>query len=167
MSAAAALLPFVERRGGATVIGAILVIGGIAELIAGMQRRQARTLAMLAGALTVLAGALFATGPATEFFLPSIVIVMGWLLVRSIVLFVTTRNVTGGVRKWTLLSSATDLLLALLLLVGFQIAAIVLAIVGATADLAASFAWIIGISFVTNGLMLLEVAACMRRNGTG
>ena len=162
LSAGAAALPLFERRGGALVIGSLLVAGGIIEILAGSLRHEARKLAMLTGALTVVAGLLFATGPATRFFLPAITIVMGWLLVRALLLALTSRMTGGGVRRWTLIAAATDFLLALVLLVGLQIAALVVAVLGATAPLVASFSWILALSFVATGLMLLEVASCAR-----
>ena len=162
LSAGAAALPLFERRGGALVIGALLVAAGIIEILAGSLRHEARKLAMLTGALTIVAGLLFATGPATRFFLPAITIVMGWLLVRAVLLALTSRLTGGGVRRWTLIAAATDFLLALVLLVGLQIAALVVAVLGATAPMVASFAWILALSFVATGLMLLEVASCAR-----
>ena len=162
LSAGAALLPLFERRGGAMVIGGLLAAAGLMEIFAGSLRHEARKLAMLTGALTVLAGLLFATGPATRFFLPAITIVMGWLVVRAALLFLTSRLTGAGVRRWTLIAAATDLLLALVLLVGLQIAALVVALIGATAPLVASFSWILALSFVATGLMLLEVASCAR-----
>ncbi|HET9356261.1 MAG TPA: hypothetical protein VFO42_08875 [Sphingomicrobium sp.] len=162
LSAGAALLPMFERRGGAMVIGGLLAAAGLLEIFAGSLRHEARKLAMLTGALTVLAGVLFATGPATRFFLPAITVVMGWLVVRAVLLMLTSRLTGGGVRRWTVISAATDLLLALVLLVGLQIAALVVALIGATAPLVASFAWILALSFVATGLMLLEVASCAR-----
>lgn len=162
LSAGAALLPLLERRGGAIMIGALLVASGVVEIFAGSLRHEARKLAMATGAVTVLAGAMFATEAATRFFLPAVTIVMGWLFIRSAMLFVTSRLTGTGVRRWTLIAAATDLLLALVLLVGLQIAALVVALFGATPQLVASFSWILALSFVATGLMLLEVASCAR-----
>ena len=162
LAAGAALLPLLERRGGALVIGAMLVTAGLIELIAGTGRRSARALAMACGAATVLAGAMFLTEHATRFFLPAVTIAMVWLAVRALLLFLTSRITDGGVRRWTLIASVTDLLLALVLLVGLQIATLVVAFFGATEPLIASFAWVLALSFVATGLMLLEVASCAR-----
>ena len=105
------------------------------------------------------------TGPATEFFLPAVVIVTGWLLCRALLLFIAARSTHGGVRWWTGLSAITDLVLALILIVGIPIAALVLGLFGATPQLVASFAWILALSFIADGLMLLEVASAARGNG--
>ena len=165
MSAASALLPLVERRGGATIIGDLLVVTGIAELFAGLLRHEAKLPSMLMGAVAVAAGLFFVTGPATEFFLPAVVIVTGWLLCRALLLFIAARSTHGGVRWWTGLSAITDLVLALILIVGIPIAALVLGLFGATPQLVASFAWILALSFIADGLMLLEVAGAARGNG--
>ncbi len=162
LSAGAAALPLFERRGGAMVIGSLLAAAGLIEVFAGSLRHEARKLAMLTGALTILAGALFATGPATRFFLPAITIVMGWLVIRAVLLGLTSQLTGGGVKRWTLIAAATDFLLALVLLVGLQIAALVVAFFGATAPLIATFSWILALSFIATGLMLLEVASCAR-----
>jgi hypothetical protein len=162
LSAGAALLPMFERRGGAFVIGSLLIAAGVIEILAGLLRHEARRLAMLTGGVTVAAGGLFATEAATRFFLPAITIVMAWLFLRAILLFLTSRMTGGGVRKWTLIAAATDFLLAALLLVGLQIATLVVAFFGATAPLVASFSWILALSFIATGLMLLEVASCAR-----
>ena len=60
---------------------------------------------------------------------------------------------------------STDLALALILIVGIPIAALVLGLFGATPQLVASFAWILALSFIADGLMLLEVASAARSNG--
>ena len=162
LGAGAALLPMLERRGGAIVIGVLLIAGGLIEILAGSLRHSARPLAVITGAVTILAGTLFATETATRFFLPAVTIVMGWLFVRAILLSLTSRLTGGGVRRWTLIAAATDFLLALVLLVGIQIASLVVALLGVTEPLIASFAWILALSFVATGLMVLEVASCAR-----
>jgi hypothetical protein len=57
-----------------------------------------------------------------------------------------------------------DLILGLVLLVGLSIAALVYTLFGPTSPLIASFAWILALSFVVNGLLLLEVASVARQN---
>lgn len=161
-SAGSALLPLLDRRGGAVVVGSLLLVTGVIEVLAGSLRHEARPLAILTGALTIIAGTLFATEAATRFFLPAVTIVMGWLFIRAALLALTSRATGGGVRRWTLISAATDFLLALVLLVGLQIASLVVALIGVTAPLVASFAWVLALSFLATGLMLLEVASCAR-----
>lgn len=165
LSALSALLPLLERKGGAMVIGGLLIATGLAEIFAGALRHEAKRVSILIGAIAIAAGLLFASGPATQFFLPAIVIVIAWLLMRSLLLFYASRITHHGVRWWTGLSAITDLVLALILIVGIPIAALVLGLLGATPDLVASFAWILALSFVADGLMLLEVASAARSNG--
>ena len=67
MAAGAALLPLLERTSGVLLIGGLLLASGVAELIAGMLRREARTASVLAGGVTIVAGILFLLRPATSF----------------------------------------------------------------------------------------------------
>jgi hypothetical protein len=60
------------------------------------------------------------------------------------------------------LSAGMDFLLAVLLIAGLSISAIVVNIFGPTPPLVASFAWVCAASFVVNGLLLLEVASCTK-----
>ena len=162
ISAGTALLPLFEREGGARVIGLLLIAAGAIEAFAGTLRHEARKLAILAGVVTVGAGLMFLFGPATEHFLPHIAIVMGWLFLRTAILFASSTFERGAVKRWTIISAATDGALALILLVGLQIATLVVSIFGATAPLVASFAWILALSFVTDGMLQLQIASCAR-----
>ena len=161
LSAGSALLPLVDRANGETIIGTLLIAAGLIEILAGTLRHETRKLAMLAGAVTALAGLLFMTEERTGF-LSTVSIIAGWLVLRSVILFFAASLEHGSVRKWTAFSAAMDLLLGLVLAVGLSIAALVVNLFGATPDLIASFAWVLALSFVVNGLMLLEVAACAR-----
>ncbi len=141
------------------VLGALLVAAGFVELVAGSLRRQVRELAMLAGAITVLAGLLFVVKPETQFF-PTVFPIAAWLILRCLVLAFASRYAGGNVRTWMGISAGMDLLLAGLLIAGLSIAAPVVSLFGPTPQLIASFAWILAASFVVNGIMLLEVASC-------
>jgi hypothetical protein len=98
-------------------------------------------------------------------FFPAVTVVIGWLLIRSLILAAATLEIRGSVRTWTALSAGTDLLLAILLMAGLSISTIVISIFGPTRWLIASFSWFVAASFVTTGLLLLEVASCERANG--
>lgn len=161
LSAGAALLPFVDRISGVRVVGTLLVAAGIVEMLGATLRDQTRFLAMLAGVVTTLAGALFLLNPVTHF-LPTITIVTAWLIVRSVILGVTTLRAHGSVRRWIAISAATDLALGMLLLVGLSISTLIVTLFGPTPQLVASFAWILAISFVVTGMLLLEIASCER-----
>ncbi len=160
LSAGAALLP-VEKGISAGVIGALLLAAGLIEIAAGSLRRDTRDLAMLAGGITVLAGLLFLLNRESRFF-PVVNIVIGWLAVRSVILAVKSRRVDDSVRTWASIAAATDFVLALVLLVGLSLSSVVVLLFGPTPAIVASFAWIVALSFVATGLLLLEVASCER-----
>jgi hypothetical protein len=141
------------------MIGGLLIAAGLIELVAGSLRREARSFAMAAGGVTAGAGLVFVLNPETHFF-PSVWPIIGWLLVRSLILLGALTETHGSVRRWTALSAGMDFLLAVLLIAGLSIATIVISLFGPTRELIASFAWFLAASFVINGLMLLEVASC-------
>ena len=165
LSAGAALLP-VEKGISTAVIGALLLISGVIEVGAGSLRRDTRDLAMLAGGVTILAGLLFLLNQESRFF-PIVNIVIGWLALRSIILAVKSRRVKDSVRTWTSIAAATDFVLALVLLVGLSLSSVVVLLFGPTPAVVASFAWIVALSFVATGLLLLEVASCERDSADG
>jgi len=142
------------------IIGALLIAAGLIETVAGAMRREARPAAMAAGIVTTIAGLLFEINPQTHFF-PTVVPVIGWLLVRSLILVIGSREAArGSVRTWTALSAGMDFLLAVLLIAGLSISTVIVSLFGPTEELVASFAWVLAASFVVNGLLLLEVASC-------
>jgi uncharacterized membrane protein HdeD (DUF308 family) len=161
MAAGAALLPLLERTSGVLLIGGLLLASGVAELIAGMLRREARTASVLAGGVTIVAGILFLMRPATSF-LPTLYILTVWLLLRSIAAGFAALQAHGSARRWSLISAVTDLLLGLLLLAGLSATTLVVTLFGPTQSVIASFAWFLALSFVTTGMYLLEVGNCER-----
>jgi hypothetical protein len=50
-----------------------------------------------------------------------------------------------------------------LLIAGLSISTLVISMFGPTAELVASFAWVLAASFAVNGLLLLEVASCAKQ----
>ena len=160
LGAGAALLP-AGKTIPSDMIGGLLVAGGLIELVAGSLRGEARSFAMAAGGVTALAGLLFVLNPETHFF-PTVTPVIGWLLVRSLILLGALTESRASVRTWTALSAGMDFLLAVLLIAGLSISTLVISIFGPTAELVAAFAWVLAASFVVNGLLLLEVASCER-----
>ena len=161
----AAALPFIDRLAGNRMVGVLLVIAGLVEIFAAFLRDQTKFLAILAGVATTAAGVLFLFDSG-EHFLPMISIVTGWLLVRGIILGLTTLRAHGSVRRWIAISAATDFALGLLLLVGLSISALIVTLFGPTEEMIASFAWILAISFAVTGMLLLEIASC-ERGATG
>jgi uncharacterized membrane protein HdeD (DUF308 family) len=165
LSAGSALLPLYGKTHSSLIIGTLLVLAGLTEMFAGLRRNETRLLAMLAGALTTLAGILFATESSTHF-LSTMTIIAGWLFLRSIVLMFASRLAHGSVRTWTGFAALTDLVLALILAVGISIATLIVSLFGATPQLIASFAWVLAASFIATGMLLLEVDSCARSAGT-
>lgn len=164
LSVGAAFLP-AGKRISSDMIGALLIAAGLIELTAGALRRAVRPFAMAAGAVTALAGLLFVVDHETHFF-PRVVPIIGWLLVRSLILIVGSGESSGSVRRWTALSAGMDFLLAVLLTAGLSISTLIISLFGPTPELVASFAWVLAASFVVNGLLLLEVASCAEETAT-
>lgn len=163
LAAGAALLP-AGKSISSDMIGALLIAAGLIEAVAGSLRREVRLFAMAAGGATALAGLLFLVNPETHFF-PMVTPVIGWLLVRCVILIVASRESSGSVRMWTGLSAGMDFLLAVLLIAGLSISTLIISLFGPTPELVASFAWVLAASFVVNGLLLLEVASCTKDSG--
>jgi uncharacterized membrane protein HdeD (DUF308 family) len=161
LGAAAALSPALDHVSGTTVLGLLLVAAGFFETMAGRLRHETRGLAMLAGLVTIFAGALLILNRASGV-LPNATIVMAWLLVRAIILLVTSRLAHGSVRKFLGLSAATDLVLGVGLLVGLSVATLAVTIFGPSPELLASYGFVLALSFAATGALLLEVASCER-----
>lgn len=155
---AAALLP-AGKTISSDMIGGLLIATGLIETLAGSLRFGTRPFVMAAGIVTALAGLLFVTNPETHFF-PRVWPIIGWLLIRSLILAGATAETGGSVRRWTAFSAAIDFLLAILLIAGLSISTIVVDVFGPTRELIASFAWVLAASFVANGLLQLQVASC-------
>lgn len=166
VAAVTAFLPLGDPRHAGPMIGFLLLGAGLLELVAATQRRAARLPSLAAGGITVVAGIVFLTGE-WRGFIPAVNLVIAWLVAHGLLLLAAT--IVGGtssVRRWTAISAATDFLLGLLLLIGVSIASLVYNLFGPTEELVASFAWILALSLVTTGTMLLEVANC-EREGAG
>jgi hypothetical protein len=165
LGACAALMP-AGKTIPSDLIGALMIAAGLIETVAGSLRRDVRIYAMAAGGATALAGLLFVLNPETHFF-PNVVPIIGWLIVRSLILAYASTHLSGSVRRWMGLSAGMDFLLAVLMIAGLQIATIIISLFGPTEPMVASFSWVLAASFVVNGLLLLEVASCERSNGNG
>jgi len=162
LAAGALLLPEVAASSGALVVGVLLLLAGLLEIIAATGRRAARIPATLAGVATLAAGAMFLAREETRF-LPNLTVVTFWLLLRVVALTLATLNAHGSaVRRWTGIAAATDLVLATILIIGLPLASIVVALFGTTSDLIASFSWVMAVSFLATGVMLLQIATCER-----
>lgn len=171
LSAGTALLTLIKPQHAAAIIGVLLVLAGAAEMLAGAWRQETRKLAMLAGGITVAAGLLFLTNPATSL-LPAVTLIIGWLALRSVVLTLACFRQRGSVQLWTIISAATEFFLALVFAIGLSISTLAVSpsfltltvsLFGPIKPLIASFAWLLAISFVATGTLLLEVSSSARR----
>jgi len=158
LSAGAALLPFLGQISGTVAIGMLLLLAGILEMFAGSLRQQTRSLAILAGATTAVAGLLFLLNGRGEL-LSSVTVVAAWLVARAAILFMASRLSSGSVRMWVRISALTDLVLGLALLAGLSVVGLVVTLFGPAPQVVASFAWVLALSFVATGTLLLEVAS--------
>ena len=161
LAGGAALLPLLERTSGARLVGGLLLAAGVAELLAGTLRQSARVPTMAAGAVTMVAGVLFLLRPETKF-LPTLYVMTVWLLARSLSSILAAFRTHGSIRRWSLVSGLTDLLLGLLSLAGLSAYTLVVTLFGPTPEVIANFAWFLALSFVTTGMYLLEVGNCER-----
>ena len=94
---------------------------------------------------------------------PTVNIVIGWLFLRAVALGVTSAQVhESGIRRWTIIAAGTDFALGLIMLIGLSLSTAVVLIFGPTPEIVASFAWVLALSFVATGTLLLEVASCER-----
>ena len=160
LAAGAALLP-AEKGISSDVLGGLLLGAGLIEMVAGALRRETRTLAMAAGGITAVAGLLFLLNSDARFF-PTVNIVIAWLFLRAIVLGVTSVRLEEGVRRWTIIAAGTDFALGLIMMIGLSLSTAVVLLFGPTPEIVATFAWVLALSFVATGTLLLEVASCER-----
>jgi len=161
LSAGALLLPAAESLAGSAVIGGLLLTAGIVEMLAGSLQDNVKKYAMAAGGVTALAGLMFLLNPVVHF-TPTVTLIIGWLLIRSIIILIASRRAYPTVCMWMRISAGLDFFLAVLLFAGLSISGLIISIFGPTPPLIASFAWVLAASFVVTGSLLLEVASCER-----
>ena len=161
LGAGALLLPALDRLSGSAVIGALLLTAGIVEMLAGSMRGEVKHYAMSAGAVTAVAGLMFLIYPAVNF-TPTVTLVIAWLVIRSLILVIASGRSDRSVKMWMRISAGMDFFLAVLLVAGLSISALVVSLFGPTPTLIASFSWVLAASFVITGSLLLEVASCER-----
>jgi uncharacterized membrane protein HdeD (DUF308 family) len=164
LAVGAALLPMEHDLHGRILVGWLLVAAGAVELVAAMARRIHRPSASIAGGATVIAGLRLVLDPSAGFF-PVLNLVILWLVIRCAALAFAASRCRGSLQSWFILGAATDFLLAVLLLSGMPIALIVWGLFGRTSEIIATFAWVLAISFVATGTVLIAVAPAEAREG--
>ena len=153
----AALLPLEHGLPGRLVVGALLLVAGLIELAAALARRIHKPSAAIAGGATVIAGLRLVLDPNAGFF-PVLNLVILWLVVRTAALAFAASRSREPLQGWFVLAAATDFLLAVLLLSGMPVALVVAGLFGPTSEIIATFAWILAISFVATGALLIAAA---------
>jgi uncharacterized membrane protein HdeD (DUF308 family) len=157
----AALSPALNHASATTVLGLLLATAGLLEIIAGKLRRETRFLAMLAGLATIVAGAMLISNRSSGI-LPNVTVITGWLVTRSVILVLTWRLAHGSMRKFLGIAAATDFMLGAALFVGVSVATLAVTIFGPSPQLLASYGFVLALSFVATGGLLLEAAGCER-----
>lgn len=153
----AALLPLERGLPGRLVVGSLLLAAGVIELVAALSRRLHKPTAAVAGGATVLAGLRLVLDPSAGFF-PVLNLVILWLIVRAAALAFAASRSREPLQGWFVLAAATDFLLAVLLLSGLPVALVVAGLFGPTSEIIATFAWILAVSFVATGALLIAAA---------
>ncbi|PSJ38744.1 hypothetical protein C7I55_15540 [Sphingomonas deserti] len=155
---AALAFPVVARLPAGAFVGWLLLAAGLLELAAAFVfAGTGRTGAGAAAAATTIAGALFLANPSIKL-VPGVWIVTIWLALRGAILLVTGFRTRGEVRPLGLYAGACDLLLALALLLGMPVSAIVLLLFGPSPEMRAGFAVVLTASFFVTGASLIAIA---------
>lgn len=165
LAAAALLLPIVEwaPRGG--LVGWLLFLAGLWEFVFGWKRGPDTVgkAAMGSGILTGLAGLLFVANPLSGYF-PVANVVVSWLLLRGFwMLFMAWRARGDRLGQWLALAGAADVLLGFVLILGIQVAALVVTLFGPTPEVIANFALILAASLLVTGISQVAIAFTQRR----
>ena len=154
---AAALLPLAQHIPGRTVVGLMLLVAGAIEMAAVVARRGHHLTAGAAAAASLVAGLRLLLDPAVNF-LTVLNFVILWLVVRAAALFLSARHSPRPLCSWVYFAAAVDFALGVLLLIGLPIALLVYGIFGTTNDVIATFAWVLAVSFVAAGWLLIAAA---------
>lgn len=154
---AAALLPLAEAHG--RTIGWLLLAAGLVELVAAAARRRGEAqLAMrVAGAVTMLAGLAFVADPLLRLY-SLVSVVMTWLFARGAILLIGAAKARGAGRRWALFGAIADIALALVLLIGLPVTALVTHLFGTTPELVSRFALVLTVSFLISGFSMIALA---------
>lgn len=135
-----------------------MICAGLAEMAGGSLRSAHRLAAILPGAVTLAAGFLFSAEP-FDAFLAMVHLVIGWLAARAALLLVASLDAKGPVRLWSLIAAGTDLSLAAILFIGLTATSFPIALFGVSKEIFGGFAWVLALSFVVTGLLLIEIGA--------
>jgi uncharacterized membrane protein HdeD (DUF308 family) len=163
---AAIFLPLLEGRPLAASVGWLLILGGLAEWLLGWgaRRSEFRRLNFLSGGVTILAGLLFILRPTGVYGLTTIVI--AWLFARGLIELMEGlryRPVLVSVSWWLWARGIVDGALAVALLAGLPITALMVLLFGGTREVVTAFGLVLSISFLVSGAGFLAIAGVQRR----
>lgn len=157
-SAAAAFLPAGDFENGHIIVGGLMLFVGLLEILGNLLRATGRRAGTAAGVASVAAGVLIFAQPASSF-VTTVYVFIGWLLVRGLLLGISAFENVGPIRRATSMAAAMDLILAGIVWTGLTASTLVIALFGPTKPIIADFAWLIAISFVGSGLLLVKIAS--------
>jgi uncharacterized membrane protein HdeD (DUF308 family) len=155
------LLPLAEGLPTGGLVGWLLLLAGLAEIVFARLHGSSGVgkAALIAGAISALAGLVFVARPFSGFF-PVSNVVMISLVIRGLWLVVAAVRLRGsGAGSWLASTGAVDLLLGLLMLVGLSVAALVVSIFGPTEEIVADFALILATSFLVTSIAQFALAS--------
>lgn len=156
-SAAAAILPATNFENGPQVVGGLMFVVGLLEVLTNLLRATGRRAATAAGVASVGAGVLIFAQPVTSF-VTTVYVLIGWLLVRGLLLSLSSIENVGPIRRATMVAASMDFVLAGVVWTGLTASTLVIALFGLTKPIIADFAWILALSFIASGLLLVKVA---------
>lgn len=157
-SAMTALLPAGNFDKGPQIVGGLMIAVGLIETVANFLRTTGRRAAIMAGVVSLVAGILIFVRPETNF-VTTVYVVIGWLAIRGLLLLLSAVETTGSLKRATLIVSAMDLILAGIVWTGLTASTLVIALFGPTTPIIADFAWVMAISFVGAGLLLVRIGS--------
>jgi uncharacterized membrane protein HdeD (DUF308 family) len=161
-------LPDIHVLSSSVIVGALLLVAGLAELAFGSKRGWdvVGTAAAWSGIITAAAGLLFVLKPSTAYFQVANAVTL-WLLARGIFMLVmawrTGNPKCGG---WMALTGLADLVLGGVLVAGLPVTALVVNMFGPTPEVVARFALILAISFAIAGIAQFAIALDHRSGGS-
>lgn len=165
VAVAAALLPLAPDGTARRVVGWLLLVVGIIEIVALIPRRSHRPSAGIAAAATTLAGLRLVLDPTTTFFAALNLIIL-YQVVRSAALAFAAWRTRDSFQNWLIFSAAIDFLLAIGLLAGLPITYLVVGVFGPTPQIIGTFAWVLALSFLATGALLIAAAGHETRGRT-
>ena len=157
-SGAAALLPAGNFANGPQIVGGLMVVVGLLEVMGNLLRAMDRRASMAAGVASIGAGLLIIFQSASSF-LTTVYVFIGWLLLRGLLLSISAAEESGWTRRAAMVAAAADFVLAAMVWTGLTASALVIALFGPTKPVIAHFAWIVAVSFVASGVLLVKIGS--------